>query len=161
VGAIAQSVATLHGPAELIIVKIDNWFGHKWLKFSGKVMGAFGMWKHELTVPPFVPNRVVWERHFELASSSERKDRAPLHASRPASEAELLKLSNVAPDAAIVWFSARSGTNDRGSIMCCIVSSKEQWAWYAGWSRSDSFNSAALKGISGTEFFVLLNPASV
>jgi hypothetical protein len=43
-------------PSSLVLIKIDNWFESNWLHFSGKVMGAFGVAKTTLTVPPFVPN---------------------------------------------------------------------------------------------------------
>ena len=50
INVIAQRIAILHAPAELIIVKIDNWFDHKWLKFSGKILGALGTWNRAYPV---------------------------------------------------------------------------------------------------------------
>jgi hypothetical protein len=159
VNVITQNIVTLYAPAELIIVKIDNWFNHKWLEFSGKILGALGIWKRKLTVPPFVPNRVLWERSFSFPSGTERMDRPALHVSMPSSDAVQRKFSNVAPDAAILWFSGNSKTNNRGAIMSCIPTSEMHWAWYAGWSRDHSWNTAGLKGISATELSALLNPA--
>ena len=51
-------------PRSIILIKIDNWFGSRWLAFSGKVMGAFGFRSNTLTVPPFVPNRVISQGRF-------------------------------------------------------------------------------------------------
>jgi hypothetical protein len=161
INVIAQRIAILHAPAEFIIVKIDNWFDHKWLNFSGKILGAVGTWNQELTVPPFVPNRVVWERYFSLSSNTERKDRPALHVSTPASDAVRRKVSNVAPDAAIVWFSGKSETNERGAIMSYVPTLEGHWAWYAGWSNGDSWSTTALKGISAAELSVLSNPAAL
>ncbi|HEY1937489.1 MAG TPA: hypothetical protein VGJ33_06120 [Candidatus Angelobacter sp.] len=59
-------------PQEFTLVKIDGWFGPKWLSFSGKVLGALPVWKDNLTVPPFVPNRVITQRTF-LASNISRR----------------------------------------------------------------------------------------
>ena len=161
VNVIAQRIAILHAPAELIIVKIDNWFDHKWLKFSGKILGALGTWNQELTVPPFVPNRVVWERCFSVSSDTERKDRRALHVSTPASGAVLRKISNVAPDAAIVWFSGKSKVNERGAIMSYIPTPEGYWSWYAGWSNGGGWSTTALKGISAAELSLLSNPAAL
>jgi hypothetical protein len=38
------------------VVKIDNWFGKRWLGFSGKALGALGVRKKKLTLPPFHPH---------------------------------------------------------------------------------------------------------
>ncbi|MCA1709275.1 MAG: hypothetical protein LC808_40740 [Actinobacteria bacterium] len=57
--------ATVVGVEEAIntkqtyVVKIDNWFGKRWLGFSGKALGALGVRKQKLTLPPFIPTRVV------------------------------------------------------------------------------------------------------
>src|SRR4051794_25287402 len=47
---IAGAVA-VHRPDEVWIHKIDHWFGHKWVRFSGKVLGGLGVWKKPLTIP--------------------------------------------------------------------------------------------------------------
>jgi hypothetical protein len=57
-------VTQVHRPPELFLIKIDNWFGPNWLRFSGKCLGAIAIWKDRLTIPPFVPHRVLWERRF-------------------------------------------------------------------------------------------------
>ena len=41
----------------------------KWLTFSGKAQGAIGVWKNDLTVPLFVPIRILGEHHFQQNSS--------------------------------------------------------------------------------------------
>lgn len=62
--------ATVVGVEEAIktdqtyVVKIDNWFRKRWLGFSGKVLGALGVAKAKLTLPPFIPSRVVSQRRF-------------------------------------------------------------------------------------------------
>jgi hypothetical protein len=39
-----QGVLIRYEPASLIPIEIDNWFGSKWLSFSGKSLGAIGVW---------------------------------------------------------------------------------------------------------------------
>ena len=50
-------------PAEIYLVCIDRWFDAKWLNFSGKVLGALGVWRSRTTIPPFHPHRVLGESH--------------------------------------------------------------------------------------------------
>lgn len=52
-------------PKELYVCRVDNWFDSKWLNFSGKTLGAVPMWKKEVTIPPFHPNRIVGEALFD------------------------------------------------------------------------------------------------
>lgn len=37
VDALLRGIAETHAPPEVILVKIDNWFGPKWLRFSGTI----------------------------------------------------------------------------------------------------------------------------
>src|SRR5690242_3368463 len=46
-------LACVARPTAIHVVKIDNWFGPKWLGFSHKVSGAFGVASADLVVPPF------------------------------------------------------------------------------------------------------------
>lgn len=152
VNFITERIATLHAPPEIIVVKIDNWFDHKWLHFSGKMLGAFGTWIDNHTIPPFVPNRVIWERCFALSANKEIKTRAALHISTTATNARQRKVSAVAPNAALLWFSGKSETNKRGSIISYIPLQDGYWDWYAGYSEKDNWASTVLKGISKAEF---------
>ena len=62
--------ATVVGVEEAIktdqtyLVKIDNWFGKRWLGFSGKALGALSVRKEKLTLLPFIPSRVVSQRRI-------------------------------------------------------------------------------------------------
>jgi hypothetical protein len=51
-------------PAEVCLIRIRDWFDNKWCYFSGKTLGALGVSKFcDLTLPPFVPNRVIKQDH--------------------------------------------------------------------------------------------------
>ena len=159
VKAVVRGIAVQHAPPELVLVKIDNWFGPRWLKFSGKIMGAFGIWKHELTVPPFVPNRVVWERRFALPSYAQVKTGKALHVSTTGSSADASRrVSDVEPGIPLIWFSGCSETNGRAAIMAYVPVSDTYWTWYAGWSRNGSWRASALKGILAKELAALAEP---
>src|SRR5262245_49609679 len=60
------------------VVKIDNWFGQRWLGFSGKAVGALRVCQRRLTLPPFVPSRVLSQRRFFSEDAPPRPHR-PLH----------------------------------------------------------------------------------
>ena len=70
-------------PEEFFVVRIDNWFDHKWLKFSGKAVIPFPVgeanpssgwpwiesaleerYRDQVTFPPFNPNRILRQQYF-------------------------------------------------------------------------------------------------
>ena len=60
VEGVEETVDTDH----TFVVKIDHWFGKRWLGFSGKAIGKLGVRKRKLTLPPFIPSRVMSVRRF-------------------------------------------------------------------------------------------------
>jgi hypothetical protein len=159
VQAVVRGIAARHTPSELVLVKIDNWFGPRWLKFSGKLLGLFGVWWQELTVPPFVPNRVVWERRFRLPSCMEVKTSRPLHIATRLSSAEASRrVSDVEPGIPLIWFCGGSEINGRAAIMAYVPVADTYWTWYAGWSCNGSWKADALKGILAAELAALAEP---
>ena len=72
VAALVEGAVELAEPEAVLIVKIDSWFGSRWLGFSHKAMGAFGVANGTpLVIPPFVPNRVVSGRRAGRYSSAD------------------------------------------------------------------------------------------
>ena len=73
-------------PPRQYVIRIDNWFGPKWMHFAGKFPAgkgfAVGVHKTILHVPPFVPHRVVAERVFAGPNYEEAATRPPLHIER-------------------------------------------------------------------------------
>jgi hypothetical protein len=152
VEGIANGIITQHSLEDLLLIKIDNWFGPKWLGFSGKIFGALGVWNDDLRVPPFVLNRVIWEYQFSPPDYTRTLHDPPLHIVATSEQAKQRKISDVAPGKAILWFSGESLRNSRGSIMAYIPTPNDYWAWYSGWSGKESnWNSVLLKGISSNE----------
>jgi hypothetical protein len=84
---IAIGVAQEYEPARLYVIRIDNWFGPKWMHFAGKFTAgkgaAIGVHKTPLHVPPFVPHRVVGERVFAGPDYEKTVAAAPLHIEIP------------------------------------------------------------------------------
>ena len=114
---LVNGLLAVEAPPSLKLIKIDNWFGPKWLGFSGKVLGALGVSMPKLTIPPFVPNRVVSERELAGPSCEEIEDGGLIHLSVPSSVALTRKAVEVVPKALLFWYSGGSQNSGRGSAM--------------------------------------------
>lgn len=127
-------------PAALVLIKIDNWFGSKWLGFSGKVLGAVGSWHiprrqpaDHIRIPPFVPNRILSQRRFAGPAYDEIGRGRPIHTRIPSDLAVVRKAAIHVPDTALVWFSGNSKATGRGSLMAYVPANSSYWPWYAAW----------------------------
>jgi hypothetical protein len=145
---------------ELTLIKIDGWFGSKWLSFSGKVIGAIGVWEDSLTIPPFVPNRVVKQLTFLAPGFEENSSREPIHKKIESVFALQRRVSRVVGDAALAWYSGDSLRNGRGSLMAYLPSNGEYWPWYASWKRNESWRIAETKHITVQELLAFLERGS-
>ncbi len=131
-------------PATLALIKIDNWFGARWLGFSGKALGLVGLTiipschnKKHLRIPPFVPERVVCQRRFACPAFEETDAGKPVHKHVPASRALQRMVVIEEPNVALAWFSGKTKTNDRGALMMYIPAGESYWAWYAELQRAE------------------------
>jgi len=153
--AIAIGVAQEYEPARLYAIRIDNWFGPKWMHFAGKFTvgkgAAIGVHKTKLHVPPFVPSRVVAERVFAGPDYEETVVAPPLHIECPSKQALLRRIADIDKDAAFLWFSGESETQRRGSVMVYLPVATDA-AFYVGLSqRETSWEPAMLRGVSRSE----------
>ncbi len=81
--ALLNALPVEQSPEQLWVIQIDNWFDHKWLRYSGSgtVASKFPVdwtssfmdrftsvkeqfWRDKLTFPPFAPDRVVSQWSF-------------------------------------------------------------------------------------------------
>ncbi len=112
-----------------------DWFDYKWCYFSGKTLGAIGVAKFcDLTLPPFVPNRVLSQEHYTCAQSNgdgyELSDAPPLHV-KQTSEANFRRfIRRTTNDGLIIWFSSGSLATARGSIMVYNVTPDIKFGWH-------------------------------
>jgi len=135
-------------PEKIFVTKVDNWFDHKWLNFSG--IGSVGFFwgmnapdtaldefsQDQITLPPFNPNRVIGESHFLRDASGEY---LPLlgspyvHQRKLAPSARNLhkRVTDFAGSAILVWLSSNTKSNRRGSMMVYEVADSEVQTWYA------------------------------
>jgi hypothetical protein len=154
-------------PTRLYIIRIDNWFGPRWMKFAGKFTAgkgfAIGVHKTRLHVPPFVPSRVVAQRVFIGPDCEETVAAAPLHIDCPSKLALSRRIADIDKDAAFLWFSGGSEAQKRGSVMVYLPDAfdtkakhrkglRNCGAFYTGFSEHEmSWEPVMLRGISRGE----------
>jgi hypothetical protein len=165
--AIAIGIARDFEPARLYVIRIDNWFGPRWMLFAGKFTAgkhaAIGVHKTRLHVPPFVPHRVVAERVFVGPGYEETVSMPPLHIECPSKLALTRRITDIDEDAAFVWFSGESEAQKRGSVMVYLPVATDPaarrrdglrctGAFYAGFSQGEiGWEPAMLRGVSLAE----------
>jgi hypothetical protein len=163
-------------PQELWIIQIDNWFDHKWLRFSGigtvdfkfpafmnRYDGALDeFYQERLTFPPFTPNRVLGQWSFVRVEDDyvEAPLRSLPHPSeKRASEANLhRRVDAFSSSACFVWYSARTLANGRASVTVYSVAGDRVETWFAAFNREQVWKLHATKGASREDVQEFLNP---
>ena len=132
--SIVEGLTRTGAPTDLYLIKIDSWFGDRWLGFSNKVMGGFGVQhRRTLRVPPFVPARVVSERFYRRAAGGNyvEEPSPKLHIVQTSENNEHRLMSRICPNAAAVWWTGSTRANRRGSLMAYLPTSEGHTGWYA------------------------------
>ena len=148
-------------PVEIYLIHINNWFGPKWLGFSGKTLGALGVWNKELSIPPFHPNRVLLEKHYVWDDAFSKWDTAdsckPIHLKQWSSNnlSFARRVSELTPHAALIWYSGNSKKNRRGSLMVYLPTTEVHWPWYVGFCKKQHWVIDITEGISNEELKAL------
>jgi hypothetical protein len=137
-------------PSHLYVIKIKNWFGQRWLTFSGKVMGVMGVWKSQLTLPPFTPSRVLSEHYYSLSSGVYTlvPNAKKLHVKQSTSQNLVRRAALVVPGSILIWYSSNSELQGRGAIMVYSLAGMEPWPWYIEFKRSDKWSVVRFRNVS-------------
>lgn len=126
-------------PSSIVVIKIDNFFSSKWLRFSGKSLGAIGVWKERLNIPPFVPDRVLSQRAYAGVLYDELISVRPLHVHTESVTALLRYTADIAKGAAIIWYSGRSLKSGQGAMMAHFPTIEGYWPIYVRWNNRGSW----------------------
>ena len=146
-------------PDDIYFTKMDNWFDFKWKEFSGKLLGAVGVWNKELTIPPFIPDRILEQSYFQKQNDSYTGQVGRyLHWYMPSGKNVGRKLNSYsfARTRLFIWFSGNTKNNLRGSIMIYQVESEKQYSWYLSFLKKDSWQIYKTDGISRNEVLNLM-----
>lgn len=128
---------------DLWIIRVDNWFDHKWLRFSGKGRVPFQdpspshpgvaldeFSQDKLTFPPFSPRRIVGQDFWTFADS-EKASRLIHSRVRQHSAANLhRRVADFSDSMVAIWFSSCTEDNRQGSVMQYTSQGGSLDAWY-------------------------------
>jgi hypothetical protein len=172
--AIVNGLGKRNEPDELWVIKIDNWFDQKWLRFSGIGVVDFNwgglnrfdaaldeFYQNKVTFPPFNPNRIVSQSSF--LRTGDHYLESPLPAlphklEKQSSKANLLRrVHNFSRSACFVWYSGNTVTNGKGSVMVYELSTERVDCWFASFNRLDEWTLQATKGASRDDVERLLH----
>lgn len=159
VAQVVNGVVAIRSPAAVHVVEVDHWFDEKWLGFSGKTLGALGVWATDLTVPPFHPHRVRSEVRYSRRGVGEYVPVSPppaLHREQPSDNNLQRRLRAVAPDTACFWYPGDASSVGRGCLMAYLPLEAEPAGWYVGLKCADGqWLRTTLKGITTSELGLL------
>lgn len=110
-------------------------------------LGAFGVSMDELTIPPFVPNRILSERTVVGPPYIDVLNDRSLHMSVASSIALTRRAGEFAPGAILMWYSGGSISIGRGSVMAYIPTEDVYSTWYTEWASSESWRLVKRIGI--------------
>ncbi len=164
---VANGVIRRHAPETLVLIKIDNYFGSKWLGFSGKALGLLGVWHNpdyhpanNIRIPPFVPNRVVSQRRFAGPAYEEIDGGKPVHKQIPGGVALNRKAATAVPSSALVWYSGESKATGRGALMAYVPVGGSYWPWYAALETGEPWCVTETLGIKREDLASLIEQGS-
>lgn len=159
VGLVEQILNTgvrLTEPKDVFITKVDHWFDFKWHKFRCKVLGAFGVRGEPLTIPPFIPDRIVEESYFEKVGQKYiYKDLYRLHIYQTSSENEKREIK--LDSATYLWYSGDTLNNFQGSLMAYTFGKDYQNSWYASFIKKKDWQIYKTDNISKAEITAMIN----
>lgn len=157
---------------QMFFIKIDNWFDHKWLRFSGKGRVGFGFYEDylvdmdtaldefrqdQITFPPFSPKRVIEQYYFLRDNNGNYlfPKRAPLvHRRISARSSQNLhkRVVDFAGSAIFVWLSSNTLLNGRDSLMVYEVHDRMVQTWYVSFVKTNvGWSVLKTKGIAPTQ----------
>lgn len=165
--AISSLIAVLvkeNKPEHLYVTRINKWFDHKWLKYSGKGRVKFEgwplidtaldtMWQEKLTFPPFNPKQVAnqyyWHRNGDGSYGGVEKEPRWIHKRQLHSSARNLqnRVTDFTDSGLFVWFTSNTDVNMHGSVMVYLVDNENVFAWYASFKKETNWRVEKTKGI--------------
>jgi hypothetical protein len=141
-----------HRPSEVYFMRIDRWFDHKWLGYSGRARVAFegglwrdtaldAIWREKLTFPPFNPNRVLQQTSYKRIDNTYHPNDDARTIRGPARSHSAKNLQNRVADftqsGLFVWFSSDTAQLDHASVMSYLVKDGAAVAWFASFLKKE------------------------
>lgn len=150
-------------PNDLYVTRINKWFDHKWLGYSGKGRVKFegfppidtaldAIWRDKLTFPPFNPKQIgqqlYWRRRDD-GTYGGVEDTKWIHKWKLQSSADNLnnRVVEFSDSGLFVWFTSNTESNTHGSVMIYQVDGKDVTGWYASFRQENDWIVDRTKGI--------------
>ncbi len=176
VDRIVSNLCAQHQTEEAHLIHIDNWFDHKWLRYSGYGIVPFPeghhwiesvkkeRWQDQVTFPPFTPKRVVAQFLFGRIAEHQYEEQAPpylIHSRQRKSSTRNLnrRVTDFCQSGLFVWYSSGTTSNLRGSIMVYRILNGEVATWYASFSQRGGWQLDQVKGIDRDTVLTLTTSA--
>jgi hypothetical protein len=162
-GLLARLVSVFE-PERVCAIRLNKWFDHKWLGYSGKgrVDFPYGypyietaldeQFQSKLTLPPFNPKQVIAEFHWaKNQGHNYSKVTKPDYAHRRIIEHSSSNLHRRISDrwssVVFMWFSSNTASNEHGSVMVYVLTPQVQSTWYASFKESGGWRVDRVKGM--------------
>jgi hypothetical protein len=160
-------------PEDVYVVRINKWFDHKWLRYSGAGTVQFPergvdaprtgnipfelgaakdeFYNEKLTFPPFSPKQVgiqvTWRRR-EDGTYGRVNNPKLLHKRilQPSKYNLQNRLSSFAKSGIFIWFSSNTLQNKHGCVLVYVINNDEEKAWYASFKEDNGWKVNQVKG---------------
>ena len=154
---------------EVCLIRIKNWFDHKWLNYSGKSVvefrGGGGLidsslnneWREKITVPPFNPNRVLSELFFRIEPTHNKLFEKNLYKKKESNENIHNRISAYTKNGMFVWYSSNTEINQKGSLMIYIVQDDNIKTFYVSFVNNNGWKINQTKNIFAAELENILS----
>jgi len=161
INSILEAWADHEGIGDVVLIKIKNWFDHKWLNFSGKKIVRFETmhpdfarqealephWMKEITIPPFNPNRVISSKYVRLEDTGNPQIEDAIHGYKRSTETSHHLVKDYISNGLLLWYSSNTLTNQKGSLMVYTSRNGQVDTWYALFEIIDGWKITKAKGI--------------
>ena len=156
-------------PDEISIIRIKNWFDHKWLNFTGKQILKYDtkthpgipfvlepFWNKEITIPPFSPNRVLSESLYRLKEVQNSRFEEIFHITQVTTDNRNNFVANRTKNGLCIWISSNSVLNRQGSMMVYQVKGSEIVTWYIRIEEKGKWKITKTRGIDNNRIQLML-----
>lgn len=151
-------------PEQIRIVRIDRWFGPRWLGFEGKILGIAGVRskpqseKPWLRIPPFHPHRVFESHYYERSDNGYYHRLLPrkwIHGYRTSESNTRLRLLEAGGPGLYAWISGDSRACACGALMVYLIHAESEAGWYVGFKKEAHWVVCRRLGIGEPELRII------
>lgn len=155
---IIKNKINLWKPVDIFVTRINNWFDEKWMGYSGNSFPGVSIWKGNITVPPFNPNRVELSDFYQKTNGRyiKKEHAKALHIYQNSIDNLKRFITDFTTNGLFVWYSGNSKANEIGTLMCYLVREAECQPFFITLSQKKGWNVSETNGILINEIQIIL-----